>query len=91
MTHEDHERLLRELETGKIEYDSHSDDICLAPGVPLTEAHIRIVAQRPYLADSWPQHLRISIGLPPIPVAELHPDDLAADPIATAMKIRRAK
>ena len=62
-----HLRLLRELETGKIEYDSRSDDVCLAPGIPLTDAHIEIVLQRPYLANSWPRHLRVQIGLPPYP------------------------
>lgn len=65
-----HLRLLRELETGKIEYDSHSDEVCLSPGIPLTDEHIRIVQQRPYLADSWPKHLRVMIGLPPFPPRE---------------------
>ena len=65
-----HLRLLHELETGKIEYDSHSDDVCLAPGIPLTDAHIEIVLQRPYLANSWPRHLRVQIGLPPFPTRE---------------------
>ena len=60
-------RHLREIETGTIEYDSRSDEVYLAPGVPLTAAHIQIVLQRPYLADSWPPHIRARIGLLPLP------------------------
>ena len=63
-------RHLREIETGTIEYDSRSGDVCLAPGVPLTDAHIQIVLQRPYLADSWPPYLRARIGLPPLRAGE---------------------
>ena len=63
-------RHLREIETGNIEYDSHSDDVYLAPGVPLTAAHIQIVMQRPYLADNWPPHIRARIGLLPLRAGE---------------------
>ena len=63
-------RHLREIETGNIEHDSRSDDVYLAPGVPLTAAHIQIVMQRPYLADNWPPHIRAQIGLPPLRAGE---------------------
>ena len=59
-------RHLREIETSNIEYDIRSDEVYLAPGVPLTAAHIQIVMQRPYLADSWHPYLRARIGLPPL-------------------------
>ena len=60
-------RHLREIETSNIEYDIRSDEVYLAPGVPLTAAHIQIVMQRPYLADNWPPHIRARIGLLPLP------------------------
>lgn len=36
------------------EYDGRSDEWCLAPGRPLTEAHIAASRQRPQLVQHWP-------------------------------------
>lgn len=45
------------------QYDAHADEWCLAPGLPLTAAHITIAQSEPHLAIQWPQWLRKQHGV----------------------------
>lgn len=61
----DHDnRIRQQIRDSKPEYDDRSDELCLAPGVPINEEHIRIIKSDPWLTVHWPPYLRDEYGLP---------------------------